>query len=101
MSEYTNIVSDLEEKVKILILCGDRESQITQIMYKASKALKDCRNELCLKCRNYRQAHHGACDGCRWRDIGRRKKIRLFKPSLRTTAGKRDGMSSIRNTSRS
>jgi len=27
----------------------------------------DCRNELCLKCGNYKQAHNGACDGCRWR----------------------------------
>ena len=27
--------------------------------------LKDCRNELCLKCGNYKQKHLGACDGCR------------------------------------
>ena len=31
------------------------------------KELKDCRNELCLKCGNYTQAHNGACNGCRWR----------------------------------
>ena len=30
---------------------------------------RDCRNELCLKCGNYKQAHNGACDGCRWRDV--------------------------------
>ena len=24
------------------------------------------RNELCYKCGNYREAHNGACDGCRW-----------------------------------
>ena len=29
--------------------------------------LKDCRNELCLKCGDYRMAHKGACDGCRWK----------------------------------
>lgn len=28
---------------------------------------RDCRNELCLRCGNYKQAHNGACDGCRWR----------------------------------
>lgn len=28
--------------------------------------LKDCRNELCLKCGEYKQRHMGACDGCRW-----------------------------------
>lgn len=30
--------------------------------------LKNCRNELCLKCGDYKNAHQGACDGCRWRD---------------------------------
>lgn len=29
--------------------------------------LKDCRNELCLKCGDYKMAHKGACDGCRWK----------------------------------
>lgn len=29
-------------------------------------ALRDCINELCLKCGNYKQRHHGACDDCRW-----------------------------------
>ena len=29
--------------------------------------LKDCRNELCLRCGSYREKHLGACDGCRWR----------------------------------
>ena len=28
---------------------------------------KDCRNELCLRCGQYKQRHLGACDGCRWR----------------------------------
>jgi hypothetical protein len=26
------------------------------------------RNELCLKCGRYRDAHKGACDGCRWKE---------------------------------
>lgn len=26
-----------------------------------------CRNELCLKCGEYKNAHKGACDGCRWK----------------------------------
>ena len=29
---------------------------------------RDCRNELCLKCGNYKQKHLGACDGCRWKE---------------------------------
>lgn len=31
--------------------------------------LRDCRNELCLKCGDYKNAHKGACDDCRWRDV--------------------------------
>ena len=34
------------------------------------RALKDCRNELCLNCGDYKLAHKGACDGCRWKDLG-------------------------------
>lgn len=30
------------------------------------KELAAMRNELCCKCRKYREAHNGACDGCRW-----------------------------------
>lgn len=32
--------------------------------------LRLCRNELCLRCGNYKEAHKGACDGCRWKDMG-------------------------------
>ena len=28
--------------------------------------LRDAKNELCCKCGKYREAHNGACDGCRW-----------------------------------
>ena len=31
--------------------------------------LKQCRNELCLRCGQYKERHKGACDGCRWRDM--------------------------------
>lgn len=30
--------------------------------------LKQCRNELCLRCGLYAERHKGACDDCRWRD---------------------------------
>lgn len=33
-----------------------------------SDALQDARNELCLRCGKYRDAHNVACDGCRWKD---------------------------------
>ena len=28
---------------------------------------KSLRNELCCKCGQYREAHNGACNGCKWR----------------------------------
>ena len=32
----------------------------------ARKELHEAKNELCCKCGKYREAHNGACDGCRW-----------------------------------
>ena len=31
--------------------------------------VQDCRNELCLSCGQYKTAHLGSCDGCRWYDM--------------------------------
>jgi hypothetical protein len=31
--------------------------------------LKDCVNELCLKCGRYREEHLGACSDCRWKEV--------------------------------
>ena len=33
------------------------------------KELADMRNELCYLCGKYREAHNGACDGCRWNGV--------------------------------
>ena len=32
--------------------------------------LRNCRNELCLKCGQYKQSHLGACDDCKYRRGG-------------------------------
>ena len=37
-----------------------------QVIAKTSSELRDCRNELCLRCGEYKMRHKGACDGCRW-----------------------------------
>ena len=34
----------------------------------AKSELAAMRNELCFKCGKYREAHNGACDGCRWKE---------------------------------
>ena len=34
----------------------------------SQRRAQDARNELCLKCGRYREAHIGVCDGCMWRE---------------------------------
>jgi hypothetical protein len=42
--------------------CSDGAAAIEKL----TADLKQCRNELCLRCGQYKMAHKGACDGCRW-----------------------------------
>ena len=44
--------------------------EMCELFTTLQKKYKDCRNELCLKCGSYREKHLGACDGCRWKDVG-------------------------------
>ena len=45
--------------------CSNRDkAEAYQVLY---TDFKDCRNELCLRCGDYKRAHLGACEGCRWR----------------------------------
>lgn len=43
------------------------KDQLVEAYGALQSELRDCRNELCLKCGNYHEAHNGACNGCRWR----------------------------------
>lgn len=45
---------------------------LTELLRKTGKELKDCVNELCLKCGDYKEEHLGACDGCRWKEVRHR-----------------------------
>ena len=43
---------------------GELLDQLTESQRRENAA----RNELCLKCGLYHDAHNGACDGCRWKE---------------------------------
>ena len=49
-----------------ITLCNDLAEAADRIEAQA-KEIDALRNELCLKCGNYKLAHEGACNGCRWR----------------------------------
>jgi len=34
----------------------------------SQRRAQDARNELCQRCGRYKEAHKGACDGCRWKE---------------------------------
>lgn len=53
---------------------SDRAALVAEIeklrkqLEQANSELAAMRNELCFKCGKYREAHNGACDGCRWKE---------------------------------
>ena len=46
--------------------CKERDEARKQL-HEAKSELAAMRNELCYLCGKYREAHNGACDGCRWK----------------------------------
>ena len=46
------------------------KNQLEDAFKTLQREFKDCRNELCLRCGEYKTAHLGSCDGCRWKDVG-------------------------------
>ena len=67
-----NIADDLVNAFNDGFQEGKKEEQALRALADAKierleRELRDCRNELCLRCGQYKQRHLGACDGCRWR----------------------------------
>ena len=66
MSEFDKVLEDIKQRevqlrIEIATLQADRDNIRTE--------LKDCVNELCLKCGNYHESYLGVCDGCRWHEM--------------------------------
>ena len=68
LREYAEWAAANEWEVPLML--GDHLKEAAETIEKLARNLKDCRNELCLRCGQYKQRHLGACDGCRWRDMG-------------------------------
>ena len=47
--------------------CKERD-EVRKQLHEAKSERAARRSELCGKCGKYREAHNGACDGCRWRN---------------------------------
>ena len=54
-----------DEMKKECTLCANKSASAIESM---QKELATMRNELCLLCGKYREAHNGACDWCRWKE---------------------------------
>ena len=69
---YINGVANTKHYIRECRHCKATFANWYRSIKKANEAWNrraDARNELCLKCGRYREAHNGACDGCRWKEI--------------------------------
>ena len=81
--EQEEIIRSIEERIselkavrQSLLQCKrDLECMETELVLVRKQndrlltSLKDCANELCQKCGQYRNDHLGACDGCKWKEV--------------------------------
>ena len=69
----TDKVLQLKEELQGAKNTADQYAAINDTLYDSNMKLAADRkaliNELCQHCGKYKQAHEGACDGCRWREM--------------------------------
>ena len=56
-----------ELRMALASACKERD-ELKKELHEAKSELASMRNELCYLCGKYREAHNGACDGCRWKE---------------------------------
>lgn len=66
-------LTDARNEIKIFYNGYDQlDASNSRLMAANEKLAADRKallNELCQYCGKYKQAHEGACDGCKWRDV--------------------------------
>ena len=60
LTECAECTWDYIDRLRMALAAACKELDVLK------KELAVMWNELCCKCGNYREAHNGACDGCRW-----------------------------------
>ena len=60
LTECAECTWDYIDRIRMALAAACKERD------ELKKELDAMRNELCCKCGKYREAHNGACDGCRW-----------------------------------
>ena len=68
MDELNNVLEEIKKKE---VDMGIRIATLKAEVKNLKSELKDCANELCLKCGSYKTQHLGSCDGCRWLPVRR------------------------------
>jgi hypothetical protein len=63
LAKETEFAFAAEELNGTADLIESLQSQLSE----SQRREQDARNELCIKCGRYHEAHKGACDGCRWK----------------------------------
>ncbi len=63
--EEINVSEVIDVLLKVRNMLEEADAEIDRL----KKELNCCRNELCLHCGQYKTAHLGSCDGCRWKDV--------------------------------
>ena len=62
LTEFPECTWDYIDRLRMALASACKERD------ELKKQLHAMRNELCYLCGKYREAHNGACDGCRWKD---------------------------------
>ena len=48
------------------VVCRRYAREAADVIDTLDRDLRECKNELCLKCGAYKTRHLDSCDGCRW-----------------------------------